>query len=165
MNFHQIEEHRPLTWSDLRAAGLLESSLSGALAGGSLNAWKRTLLLALRMDRYEPSKIGGTPGIVPGIVTGAFIATAFQLVINELEVVRVKVVSRKPTVQPIVSPKGSKPLGERILGILGLHRISDEELLQRYITSRDQVLKRIAQLEAGKNARQEPGGPSNTTNT
>ena len=37
------EEAASLSWPDIRASRLLDSGISGGLAGGILNTWKRAL--------------------------------------------------------------------------------------------------------------------------
>ena len=38
-----LEGPTPVSWTDIRASRLLDSGVSGGLAGGILNAWKRML--------------------------------------------------------------------------------------------------------------------------
>ncbi|KAG2349561.1 hypothetical protein BDR05DRAFT_237797 [Suillus weaverae] len=141
-----------LTWGDIRSRKVLDSSISGALAGSILNTWKR-----------------GRSGTVPGLATGAVMCGLFQWAFNEFDILRITHVSRVVHTQPVpVTPAASVPthslpiaapepprsLTDRIFAVFG-HRISDEEYLNRVITQRDNHLRRIEQLERERDEKRE----------
>jgi len=138
-----IATNRPdvLSWSDFRSHKLLDSSLSGAAAGGLLNGWR-----------------SGRRAIVPGITTGAFVCGLLQLIFNEVGVTRIKYLSQpkpessmgKSSSTPQLSQPPSEPVipfVERIMISLGLHKLSDEEYLKRLKQTRDGYLQQIKKLE------------------
>lgn len=113
--------------------------------------------------------VGGRPGIVPGIITAGLVCTAFQFAYNELEVARIKYVSKK--LQPPQSPAPSIPapslpepvqplplqedeprpsLSERVFTALGWHKVSDEQYLEKLKLKREMYLHRIAELQKEK---------------
>ncbi|KAH7912151.1 hypothetical protein BJ138DRAFT_1084220 [Hygrophoropsis aurantiaca] len=136
-------DESPLTWSDFRTAKLLDSSVSGALAGGILNTFKR-----------------GRPGLVPGTTTGAVLCTILQWTFNELDILRIKYASRNsPSIgapvraseeqsqEPIIPPvQETKSIMDRILSKFA-HKMTDEEYLKRMKAQREAHLRRIAELE------------------
>ncbi|KAH7926622.1 hypothetical protein BV22DRAFT_1104149 [Leucogyrophana mollusca] len=137
-----------LTWFDLRTTNLLDSTISGAFAGGILNAWKR-----------------GRSGLVPGITTGAVMCAVLQWTFNEFDILRINYALRARATstsaapalpinvvapqlpKPVVAqPSESQPLLDRILSKLG-HKMSDEEYLKRMKAQRTAHLRRIEELE------------------
>ncbi|CCM04722.1 uncharacterized protein FIBRA_06910 [Fibroporia radiculosa] len=134
---------RQSTWWDLRMHKIPDTAISGAFTGGVLNAWKR-----------------GRSGIVPGVTTAGIVCTLLQMIYNELDIARVKYISR--TMQtlekglPPIPPSSTsphpeltfkKPFIERMLIALGLYQVSDEEYLEKLKFKRDTYLHRIHQLE------------------
>lgn len=133
-----------LTWGDIRSRKVLDSSISGALAGSILNTWKR-----------------GRSGTIPGLATGAVMCGLFQWAFNEFDILRITHVSRAVHTQPVpvipaapvpthslpvAAPEPHRTLTDRIFAVFG-HRISDEEYLNRVKAQRDHHLRRIEQLE------------------
>ncbi|KAG2157435.1 hypothetical protein DEU56DRAFT_764616 [Suillus clintonianus] len=146
-----------ITWGDIRSRKVLDSSLSGALAGGILNSWKR-----------------GRSGTVPGLATGAVMCGLLQCAFNEFDILRITHVSRvahtppvaaaipvapvptepRPPSLPVAALEPPRSLTDRIFAMLG-HRISDEEYLNRVKTQRDNHLRRIEQLERERDGKRE----------
>lgn len=141
-----------LTWGDIRSRKVLDSSISGALAGSILNTWKR-----------------GRSGTVPGLATGAVMCGLFQWAFNEFDILRITHVSRVVHTQPVpvtpavpvstyslpvAAPESPKSLTDRILAMFG-RRISDEEYLNRVKAQRDDHLRRIEQLERERDEKRE----------
>ncbi|KAH9930712.1 uncharacterized protein B0H18DRAFT_133181 [Fomitopsis serialis] len=136
-----------LTWWDVRMNKVPDTAVSGAFTGGVLNAWKR-----------------GRAGIMPGVLTAGLACTLFQLLYNELDIARIKYVSRKlqtpqePTSalsqhassipQPDIEPP--QTVAQRIFSALGWHKVSDEEYLAKLKFKREMYLQRIAELEKEK---------------
>ncbi|THH13859.1 hypothetical protein EW146_g6404 [Bondarzewia mesenterica] len=126
-----------LTWWDVRTHSLPDSFVSGGFTGSVLNTWKR-----------------GSRGALPGLTIGAVGCSLVQLLYNELQVQRVKYVSRKlqvvaPVVQqdPVDPPEPKRPLSERVMGLIGLKKLSDEQYLAKMKNDREICLRRIAELE------------------
>ncbi|KAG1770353.1 hypothetical protein EV702DRAFT_978070, partial [Suillus placidus] len=141
-----------LTWGDIRSRKVLDSSISGALAGSILNTWKR-----------------GRSGTVPGLATGAVMCGLFQWAFNEFDILRITHVSRVVHAQPlpvtpaapvpthslpVAAPEPPRSLTDRIFAVFG-HRMSDEEYLNRVKTQRDNHLRRIEQLERERDEKRE----------
>ncbi|KAH0830619.1 hypothetical protein J3R83DRAFT_2074 [Lanmaoa asiatica] len=150
------EEPASLSWADIRTSRLLDSGLSGGLAGGVLNAWKR-----------------GRRGLAPGLTTGALMCTLLQWCFNECNIFRIRYVSANSVAPaqhssidagqsssaelsaPValqstaVGPPLSHSPIDRILSMFG-QRISDEKYLERLRMERDSYLRRIAELEENK---------------
>ncbi|KAL5511181.1 hypothetical protein ACEPAH_4396 [Sanghuangporus vaninii] len=135
---------RPLTWSTMRMHHLEDSALTGALLGGVFNAWKR-----------------GSRGVLPGAFTASLACTTLQLLVNELDVQRVRYVShsdRSSTSASVLSASESqnatstdanqRSFGERVLAFLGITKVDDTEYLRRLKAKRDKHLARIRELEA-----------------
>ncbi|KII88292.1 hypothetical protein PLICRDRAFT_54134 [Plicaturopsis crispa FD-325 SS-3] len=120
----------PLSWSDMRTHKVLDSALSGSITGGLLNAWKR-----------------GPSGALPGITTGGVLLALAQLVLNEVDVMRVKSMSRLSQPAPPVPQTPQRPLWHRLLDRIGVHRLTDDEYLAKMKASRDTYLQRIRELE------------------
>ncbi|KAG1891352.1 hypothetical protein F4604DRAFT_1567352, partial [Suillus subluteus] len=140
-----------LTWGDIRSRKVLDSSISGALAGGILNTWKRE------------------SGTAPGLVTGAVMCGLFQWAFNEFDILRITHVSKVVHTQPVpavpaapvatyslpvAAPEPPKSFTDRIFAMFG-RRISDEEYLNRVKAQRDNHLRRIEQLERERDEKRE----------
>ncbi|TCD62177.1 hypothetical protein EIP91_007261 [Steccherinum ochraceum] len=148
-------EQEKLDWWDMRSHKVPDTAVSGAVTGGVLYAWRR-----------------GRAGILPGAVTAMVACTALQLALNELGVVRLKMIQRRlteaqaieadpsqqqlpsppvvtPTKQPmtVVPPPPSNPMSQRVFGWFGFRKVSDEDYLERLKLERDAHLQRIAELE------------------
>ncbi|KAI6127812.1 hypothetical protein EV401DRAFT_968129 [Pisolithus croceorrhizus] len=145
-----------LSWIHIRTSRLLDSAVSGGIAGGVLNAWKR-----------------GKVGLVPGLGTGALLCTLLQWGVNELHVFRIRHVYRTTaTSLPVVGDESdtmkghdandrfvppnvqmvsyqhqdAESWGNCILSAFG-RRISDDDYLKRLKTEREAYLRRIEELE------------------
>ncbi|KIO13418.1 hypothetical protein M404DRAFT_12371 [Pisolithus tinctorius Marx 270] len=120
-----------LSWSHIRTSRLLDSAISGGIAGGVLNAWKR-----------------GKVGLVPGLGTGALLCTLLQWGVNELHIFRIRHVYRTITTMQTVSyqHQEAESWGDRILSAFG-RRVSNDDYLKRLKTERDTYLRRIEELE------------------
>lgn len=141
---HLRVPEQKLTFWDMRVNQVPESALSGAFTGAVLNAWKR-----------------GPKGAVPGMSTGLIACSLIQMLYNEAGVARVKYVTRRlqnPQDAPPMLPAAqelseasdhvpAQPVFGRILSMLGFHRMSNEEYLERLKEKRDRYLLRIAELE------------------
>ncbi|KAI0054019.1 hypothetical protein FA95DRAFT_1600518 [Auriscalpium vulgare] len=125
-----------LTWWDMRTHCVPDSMLSGAFTGSILNAWRR-----------------GSRGVLPGLAFGALGCSIVQLLYNEVEVQRVKYVSRTlreastRAAEPVESPETKRPFIERVKGLFGMKTLSDDEYLEQLKADRDRFLTRIAELE------------------
>lgn len=100
---------------------------------------------------------------MPGLSTGGFVCALLQLVYNEVQVARVKYVSKhltdsqvvhaptpqdaRPVAPPPLPREPQKPLSERILTTLGFQRLPDDTYLEKLKRSRDEHLRRITELE------------------
>ncbi|OCB86784.1 hypothetical protein A7U60_g6246 [Sanghuangporus baumii] len=127
---------QPLTWSTMRMHHLEDSALTGVVLGGAFNAWKRAF-------------------------TASLACTALQLLVNELDVQRVRYVShsgRSSTSAYVLSASESQnatsadanrpSFGERVLTFIGITKVDDTEYLRRLKAKRDAHLARIRELEA-----------------
>ncbi|TFK63230.1 hypothetical protein BDN72DRAFT_776151 [Pluteus cervinus] len=121
----------------LRTQKLLDTSLSGALAGGLIRGWK-----------------SGPRAIIPGAIMAASVCSLLQLAYNELGLRRLQYlmhppqpVVEVPLPQPEVVPT-QKSISDRIASLLGMQTVSDEQYLMRLKKTRDMHLKRIEELEA-----------------
>lgn len=158
-----------ISWWDLRLYKLPDSVVSGAITGSILNSWKRTSFCVSFFRvfiRLIFDSSGGRAGIVPGVTTGGFVCAVLQMLYNEAEVARVKYIIRNLPSAPVsgVSPpqspaQPSKPLSERILNALGFEKISDEVYLERLKRTRDESLRRIAELEGELEEERRREGP------
>ncbi|KAI0320118.1 hypothetical protein OF83DRAFT_665481 [Amylostereum chailletii] len=135
------EEPEKLTWWDMRTHKVPDSFSAGGITGSVLDGWRR-----------------GPRGILSGSLIGALGCAILQFSFNEVEVQRVKYVSRRlraastPS-EPTTPPEPQEPLGRRILGMLGMNHLSDQEYLETMKREREVYLRRIAELE-----RQQGGG-------
>ncbi|KAI0664643.1 hypothetical protein C8Q70DRAFT_938621 [Cubamyces menziesii] len=149
----------PPSWSHLRMRGMLDTTLSGALTGAIINKWRRGNVLA-------------------GARTAGLLCALVQLGYNELGVMRIKYVSRKlqeaqrpadvvaPTPVPVPTEAADKPkvsFVDRLMGIIGFRKLSDEEYLKVLKKQRDEALERIAVLERERSEREEAEGTSETS--
>ncbi|KAG8743300.1 hypothetical protein FRC10_012263 [Ceratobasidium sp. 414] len=130
----------------IRQNRLLDTAISGVVAGAGLNYWRR-----------------GARGIVPGATTAALVCTLLQYMANELAVQRIRYVANtlapalaSPTPQPtLVTPPAPKtppkPLSQKIVDtisyVIPLTRLDDTEYLQRLELKRDILNSRIDQLQ------------------
>ncbi|KAL5529676.1 hypothetical protein ACEPAG_5661 [Sanghuangporus baumii] len=159
---------QPLTWSTMRIHHLEDSALTGALLGGVFNAWKR-----------------GPRGVLPGAFTASLACTALQLLVNELDVQRVRYVSRlsRPessstsasgfsvseaqNAQSATSTDANRSsFGERVLAFLGITKVDDTEYIRRLKAKRDAHLARIRELETQieEERRESDDGPEKDKN-
>ena len=153
----------------MRLHKIPDSAVSGALTGGVLNAWKRTLRSLSVWHTITEFASGGPAGVAPGATTASLICILLQVAYNELGIWRIKYVSRKleenyPLVgsnpsadqhasiftTPHIQPEERKPFFERFFELLGMPKISDEEYVQKLKAKREVYLRRIAELEAEK---------------
>ncbi|EJD02385.1 uncharacterized protein FOMMEDRAFT_147370 [Fomitiporia mediterranea MF3/22] len=147
------ENERPLTWSMMRTYHLEDSALTGALLGGGLNAWMK-----------------GPKGIIPGMVTASLACSTLQLIVNELDVRRIRYVSSRTSRSSSITTlnadgvnvsdsttaeSGNTPtdsdsqpgMGERLLRLIGITKVDDTEYLRRLKAKREKYLERIRELE------------------
>lgn len=123
----------------------------------------RTHLLTIRPLIVMGVHAGGPAGVVPGAVTATIICSLLQLGYNELGVMRVRYVSRKlqeaqgeqapppvlaPTQAVTLPPQPAKPMMQRIMEFMGMPEVSDEEYLRKLRHKREDILRRIAEIEA-----------------
>lgn len=119
---------------------------------------------------FSSYRLGGRPGLVPGLTTGALMCTLLQWCFNEFNIFRIRYVSANSAapsqdtihgssdakqslseaMQPtsVESPTLHSPM-QRILSMFG-QRVSDEKYLERLKMERDYHLRRIAELEEKK---------------
>ncbi|KAI0062312.1 hypothetical protein BV25DRAFT_669548 [Artomyces pyxidatus] len=135
----ELQHRGDLTWWDIRTHCVLDSSVSGGITAGVINAWRR-----------------GSRGALRGLTIGACSCALIQLLCNEVEIQRVKYVSRslqaasRPTQNSAPSaepPKPTRSFGDRIMALFGLTRLTDEDYLAKLKQDRDKYLQRIAELE------------------
>lgn len=110
--------------------------------------------------------IAGPKAVLPGAITVGVIATLLQLGYNEIGVQRLKYISRQHTAEPeprsvvvastpatyqeapettlIEDPRSWKA---RILSLMGVRKMSEEEYLKRLKLQREHHLVRIKELE------------------
>jgi len=102
---------------------------------------------------------GGTRGTFTGMMFGSVFCTLGQALYNEIGVQRIKYISRRyhissrpptpPTVSgPVEPPAPKRPLLDRMIHVIGINRLSDEEYLAQMREERAGYLRRIAKLEA-----------------
>jgi len=126
---------------------VLDSAVSGTVAGGLLRALK-----------------SGPRAAVPGAITVGTICTLLQLGYNEVGIQRLKFISRgqnseavsRSTVMPQAkidaeasedTAEQPSPWKEKVLSIMGVRKVSEEEYLERLKVQRKHHLIRIQQLE------------------
>ncbi|KAJ3567719.1 hypothetical protein NP233_g6179 [Leucocoprinus birnbaumii] len=136
-------------FSYLRSHKLLDTALSGVTVGG--------IVRGLR---------SGPKAAVSGAITVGVAATLLQLGYNEVQVQRLKMISRRRSMtpspvsaepQPVFTPAASEPVAPleqestswkaKALSILGVKRLSEDEYLERLKLQREHHLLRIAELE------------------
>ena len=114
--------------------------------------------------------VGGSPGLVPGLITGALACTLLQWSYNELGIARVRFISRNqhsqvttppadfhrpssplPTSSDHNSAGSPSPTFERLLRFIGVRYVPEEERLAKMKVTRDGYLRQIAALEKETN--------------
>ncbi|THG99445.1 hypothetical protein EW145_g7265 [Phellinidium pouzarii] len=148
-------ESAMLTWSAKRMYHVPDTAITSALLGGAFNAWKRGLM-----------------AIPSGAFTAALACTTLQILVNELDVQRIRFVSARqgsasPSVASDISANSDSPstsletastgaaeqseqapsFGQRLLGFIGITKVSEEEYLRRLKARREMHLARIRELE------------------
>ncbi|KAF8635498.1 hypothetical protein AX17_003888 [Amanita inopinata Kibby_2008] len=138
---HPADE--PLTFSEKRRHKLLDSGVSGAIAGAILRGQK-----------------AGRRAIIPGAMTVGAICIVLQYAFNEADIARLKYLSRRQSTdqelqinatpspeQELFTPEPSPPFMQRMMSTIGIQKISDDEYLERMKKMREIHLRRIAELE------------------
>ncbi|KIY43468.1 hypothetical protein FISHEDRAFT_78329 [Fistulina hepatica ATCC 64428] len=137
----------PGSYGDMRKQKLLDSLVSGAIVGSALRGYR-----------------SGLKAVVPGAFVLGSLCTALQLGANELSVMRIKLVHRLAASSSNTSTVPSKPIlasrpdeaeitrtrrsvKERLLALVGVRPLTDEEMLDHLKRTRDKHLARIAELE------------------
>jgi hypothetical protein len=101
--------------------------------------------------------LGGTRGTFTGMMFGSVFCTLGQVLYNEIGVQRLKFISRRylippqppaPTVSGAEPPMPKQPLLDRIIHVIGINKLSDEEYLTQMREKRAAYLRRIAKLES-----------------
>jgi hypothetical protein len=100
--------------------------------------------------------LGGTRGTFTGMVFGSVFCTLGQVLYNEMGVQRLKYISRSyptpsqpPTPSTVSEPSvPKKPLLDRVIHVIGINKLSDEEYLAQMREKRAAYLLRIEKLEA-----------------
>ena len=102
--------------------------------------------------------LGGTRGTFTGMVFGSVFCTLGQALYNEMGVQRLKFISRRyhtpsqpptpSTVSEAADSAPKKPLLDRVIHVMGINRLSDEEYLAQMRERRAAYLLRIEKLEA-----------------
>ncbi|KAK7019331.1 WD-repeats-region domain-containing protein [Favolaschia claudopus] len=135
-----------LSWSDLRRRNLLDSGLSGAATGGiyrGLTAGRRTI-----------GRAATTAGIA---------CVVLQVAYNELAIQRIKYVAglSQTSAAGVKQPEFSEPWTTKMLSVLGVRPVSDEELLDKLRRERTKHLEKIQELEHQVEAerKQQEGNP------
>lgn len=102
--------------------------------------------------------LGGTRGTFTGTMFGSVFCTLGQVFYNEMGVQRLKFISRRypipsqpptpSTVSELAEPSVlKKPLLDRIIHVIGINKLSDEEYLAQMREKRAAYLRRIEKLE------------------
>lgn len=102
---------------------------------------------------------GGTRGTFTGIMFGSVFGILGQTLYNEMGVQRLKFISRRypissqrptsPAVSGLAEPSvPKKPLLDRMIHVIGISRLTDEEYLAQMREKRAAYLRRIEKLEA-----------------
>ncbi|KAJ3918088.1 hypothetical protein F5877DRAFT_43263 [Lentinula edodes] len=122
-------------WSGIRTDRLLESAISGFFTGGILRGVTRNLR-----------------AVSSGAISAGVICTLLQYMYNESRIIRLKYLVHQRENSATSSrdqraSNSSLPWTERLLGIIGIKAVSDEEHLISLKQQRDAHLKRIAELE------------------
>ncbi|KAJ7582971.1 hypothetical protein C8J56DRAFT_956202 [Mycena floridula] len=117
-----------LSWSDIRSYHLLDSGISGAATGGMLRGL-----------------MGGRRVILSAAITAGVACVGLQRAYNELAVLRIKRIGKE--LEPSQPVQHSPPFYQRLLYLVGLVPISDEEYLAKMRRKRDSILARIKVLE------------------
>jgi hypothetical protein len=89
----------------------------------------------------------GPRGILPGFTTGSLVCTILQLAYNETGVARLKYIHSISNVERDHDSSRQLEYKERVMGLLGIQKISDEEYLKRLKRKRDIYLQQIKILE------------------
>ncbi|KAF9558001.1 hypothetical protein CPC08DRAFT_667974 [Agrocybe pediades] len=129
----------PRSLRDLRTNKLLDNGTSGALVAGILRAVR-----------------SGGQGVIPGMLVAGTACTILQYGYNEMSIARLKYLSkqREDISLPTVEQTGpSKPWSERLLALVGVRVLSDEEYLEKMKKKRDAYLLQIADLERKREER------------
>ncbi|KAJ3868331.1 hypothetical protein EV359DRAFT_32410, partial [Lentinula novae-zelandiae] len=122
-------------WSEIRTDRLSESAISGFFTGGILRGVTRNLR-----------------AVSSGAISAGVICTLLQYMYNESRIIRLKYLVHQRENSATSSrdnraSNSSIPWTERLLGIIGIKAVSDEEHLISLKQQRDAHLKRIAELE------------------
>lgn len=146
---------------------MLDSAVSGAATGGLLRGWKCTCIpMSLFVGLKAESRcIAGPKAALPGAITVGAICTLLQLGYNEFGVQRLQYISRQHApeagshlnaipqtgvnTKALESASAEQPLSwkAKILSLMGVRRMSEEEYLERLKLQRDSHLMRIRELE------------------
>ncbi|KAF9479304.1 hypothetical protein BDN70DRAFT_700289 [Pholiota conissans] len=129
--------------SEVRKNKLLDSGMSGAIAGAFLRGIR-----------------SGRVGIIPGLWMGAVAGSLIQYGVNEMNIMRLRYIAKlhqenrtaveKPTVKPrqeIQIRDSTTTWMDTFLRGIGLEPITDDEYISKMKKTRDVYLKRIAELE------------------
>jgi hypothetical protein len=103
--------------------------------------------------------LGGTRGTSTGMIFGSVFCTLGQVLYNEMGVQRLKFISRRypirsqlatpSTVSGLAEPSvPKKPLLDRMIHVIGVNKLSDEEYVAQMREKRAAYLQRIEKLEA-----------------
>jgi hypothetical protein len=103
--------------------------------------------------------LGGTRGTFTGMMFGSVFCTLGQVLYNEMGVQRLKFISQRysissqhptpSTVSGLAEPSvPKKPLLDRMIHVIGINKLSDEEYLAQMTEKRAAYLRRIEVLEA-----------------
>ena len=104
-------------------------------------------------------------GAFAGSITGMVICSLLQLSFNELEVQRIKLVSKRlqgagSHAEPAPVPKPSEPFMKRFMAWFGVKQVTREEYLDKLREERDLVWAEIQRLEQEDLQRREREGKS-----
>ena len=116
-----------------------------SLVYGNVSVYSRVI----RLDCHVVRTVGKRRG-VSGAITAGLVCGVLHLVKNEYQVQRIKYVARqqgRTSLQPAVSVDPTVSWPERLLGMLGFQKVSDDAYMQQMIKQRDIHLVRIKELE------------------
>ncbi|KAF8586534.1 hypothetical protein K439DRAFT_1631598 [Ramaria rubella] len=132
----------------MRSHKLLDTAIAGAATGGILNTFKR-----------------GVPGFLPGVITAGLVCTTAQGLLNELNVARVKYISRSDALRhdgPAAPPERVRSFSEKLMDGLGVvlpvKKITDDEYLQMLLREREEVERRLEVVRKELNDVEEESG-------
>ncbi|TFL07542.1 hypothetical protein BDV98DRAFT_599831 [Pterulicium gracile] len=129
-----LPDDGPSSLSQLSSHKLVDSAVSGMVAGGLLNAWRH-----------------GRSSILSGALTAGVFCTALQFAFNKAMVARLRMISDRANGGAVAipdAPKHSPFFLEGIISSIGFNRMDQGQYLEALKKTRDGHLRKIKELEA-----------------